>query len=153
MKASLATFGVGLALWVAAAAVAAPLPGEDYLLHCSGCHHADGAGVPGVVPPLSGLASFLATPAGRAYLVRVPGVAQASLDDERLAALLNWVMREMSGADPKPSYDAREVHALRAEPLRDARAQRAIVQGGRLESRPMRSEAKPSEGRSPSASD
>ena len=90
--------------------------GEDYLLHCSGCHQADGAGVPGVVPPLSGLAPFLATPAGRAYLVRVPGVAQAPLDDERLAALLNWVMREMSGAQPSPAYDAREV----------ARAARAI---------------------------
>jgi mono/diheme cytochrome c family protein len=124
-----ATVGAGLALWVAAAANAAPPPGEDYLLHCSGCHQADGAGVPGVVPPLSGLAPFLATPAGRAYLVAVPGVAQASLDDERLAVLLNWVMREMSGAQPSPAYGAREVHALRADPLRDARAQRAAVVG------------------------
>ncbi len=119
----------GLALWSAAAANAAPPPGEDYLLHCSGCHLASGAGVPGVVPPLSGLAPFLATPAGRAYLVRVPGVAQASLDDQRLAALLNWVMREMSGAQPLPAYGAGEVHALRADPLRDARAQREIVLG------------------------
>jgi mono/diheme cytochrome c family protein len=121
----------GLALWAATAANAAPPPVEDYLLHCSGCHHADGAGVPGVVPPLSGLAPFLATPAGRAYLVRVPGVAQASLDDERLAALLNWVMREMSGAQPSPAYDAVEVHALRADPLRDARSERAIVRAER----------------------
>ena len=44
----------------------------------------------------TGLGSLLATPAGRAYLVRVPGVAQAPLDDERLAALLNWVSRELS---------------------------------------------------------
>lgn len=129
MKTARVAFGAGLALSVAAAMNASPPPGEDYLLHCSGCHHADGAGVPDVVPPLSGLAPFLSSPAGRAYLVRVPGVAQASLDDERLAALLNWMMREMSGVQPSPAYDAREVHALRAEPLRDARAQRAIALG------------------------
>jgi mono/diheme cytochrome c family protein len=109
----------------ATAAHAAPQPGEDFLLHCSGCHHADGAGVPGVVPPLTGLAPFLATTEGRAYLVRVPGVAQASLDDARLAALLDWVLREFSGTAPSPGYDAREVRALRADPLRDARAERA----------------------------
>ena len=114
------------ALAVASAAGGAPLPREDYVLHCSGCHRAEGAGVPGVVPPLSGLAPFLATPAGRASLVRVPGVAQAPLDDERLAALLNWVLREISGA-PAPGYDAREVGALRARPLRDVVAERARV--------------------------
>jgi mono/diheme cytochrome c family protein len=110
----------------ATGAAAAP-PAEDYLLHCSGCHQRSGAGVPGVVPPLSGLAPFLATPVGRAYLVRVPGVAQSSLDDERLAALLNWVMREMSGVAPDPAYAAAEVHVLRSDPLRDARAGRAVV--------------------------
>jgi len=63
--------------------------------------------------------------------VRVPGVAQAALDDERLATLLNWVLREMSGKAPDPAYDAREVHALRADPLRDAMAARRAVLGGR----------------------
>ena len=111
----------------AAAASAAPPPAEDYVLHCSACHHADGAGVPGVVPPLTGLAPFLAMPAGRAYLVRVPGVAQAALDDARLAALLNWVLREFSGAEPRPGYDAQEVHALRGEPLRDPSTARALA--------------------------
>ena len=123
----ISAIGAGVALAVAAAANAAAPPDEDYLLHCSGCHHADGAGVPGVVPPLSGLAPFLTTPAGRAYLVRVPGVAQAPIDDERLAALLNWVLREMSGARPSPAFSAREVGALRAHPLRDARAERAVA--------------------------
>jgi mono/diheme cytochrome c family protein len=123
-----AAFAAGLALFAtAAAARAAPPPAEDYLIHCSGCHHADGAGVPGIVPALSGLAPLLATPAGRAYLVRVPGVAQSSLDDERLAALLNWMMREMSGAQPSPAFAGREVRQLRADPLRDPRAQRAIL--------------------------
>jgi mono/diheme cytochrome c family protein len=127
MKSGRAGAALGAALALAAGAAAAPGPAEDYLLHCSGCHQQDGAGVPGVVPPLSGLAPFLAKPEGRAYLVRVPGVAQAALDDERLATLLNWVMREMSGKTPDPAYDAREVHALRADPLRDAPAQRNAV--------------------------
>jgi mono/diheme cytochrome c family protein len=116
--------GAVLALLAAAAASAAPPTNEDYLLHCSGCHGPDGAGVPGVVPSLCELAPFLLTAAGRDYLVRVPGVAQSSLDDARLAALLNWVLREMSGVAPRPAYEAREVHALRAQPLRDARAER-----------------------------
>jgi mono/diheme cytochrome c family protein len=129
MSTARAALGAGLALLAAAAAPAAPPTNEDYLLHCSGCHGHDGAGVPGIVPSLSDLAPFLATPAGRDYLVRVPGVAQSSLDDERLAALLNWVLREMSGVAPRPAYEAREVHALRAEPLRDARAERKTVLG------------------------
>ena len=127
MKNGRTVAALGAALGFAATAAATPGPAEDYLLHCSGCHQQSGAGVPGVVPTLSGLAPFLATSEGRAYLVRVPGVAQAALDDERLAALLNWVLREMSGTAPDPAYDAREVHALRADPLRDAPAQRRAV--------------------------
>jgi cytochrome c peroxidase len=122
-----AGIALGAALVLASAAHAVPGPDEDYLLHCSGCHQQSGAGVPGLVPPLSGLAPFLATSEGRAYLVRVPGVAQAALDDERLATLLNWVLHEMSGQAPDPAYDAREVHALRGDPLRDAVAQRKAV--------------------------
>lgn len=121
------TASLAAALVLVASAHAAPGPAEDYLLHCSGCHQPDGAGVPGLVPALSGLAPLLATPAGRDYLVRVPGVAQAALDDARLATLLNWVLREMSGQAPDPGYDAREVRALRARPLRDASAQRRIA--------------------------
>jgi mono/diheme cytochrome c family protein len=114
------------ALALAAPAAAAP-PTEDYVLHCSACHQQDGQGVPGVVPPLTGLAPFLATKEGRAYLVRVPGVAQSPLDDARLAALLNWVMSAMSGVAPDPAFSAAEVRGLRSEPLRDAPAQRAAV--------------------------
>ena len=119
--------GTALVLLLASAAGAAPPPREDYLLHCSGCHGGDGAGVPGVVPPLSDLAPFLATRTGRDYLVRVPGVAQAALDDTRLAALLDWMLREFSGVTPAPGFTAGEVRSLRAEPLRDARAARARV--------------------------
>jgi len=108
--------------------VPATPPAEDFVLYCSGCHGPDGAGTPGVVPPLSGLAALLETKAGREYLVRVPGVAQASLDDARLAALLNWVLAEYSGRTPSPPYAGAEVGALRRRPLRDpARARNAAL--------------------------
>jgi hypothetical protein len=54
-------------------------------LNCQGCHRADGTGTPGSVPALAdSVARFLAVPAGREYLVQVPGVAQAPLDDAAL---------------------------------------------------------------------
>jgi len=90
---------------------------EDYLLHCSACHRTDGTGTPGTVPTLVGVGSLLAEAGGREYLVRVPGVAQAALSDERLARLLNWVLAEFSAVEA--GYSAAEVARLRAAPLRD----------------------------------
>ena len=57
-------------------------PATNYALHCQGCHLEDGSGVPGKVPALGGaLAALAATREGRAYLARVPGVANAPLAD------------------------------------------------------------------------
>jgi mono/diheme cytochrome c family protein len=122
-------WAIALAAWAVTpfGVHATPPPSEDFALQCSGCHGPNGAGTPGVVPPLSGLAPLLETPAGRAYLVRVPGVAQASLDDARLAALLNWVLAEFSGATPGPAYTGDEVGALRRHPLRDPLTARDAV--------------------------
>jgi mono/diheme cytochrome c family protein len=92
---------------------------ESYLLHCSGCHRADGRGVPGVAPDLREIGVFLGSEAGRAYLGRVPGVAQAPVGDQELAMLLNWVLTEIAGTTPDPVYSASEIGALRAKPLRD----------------------------------
>jgi mono/diheme cytochrome c family protein len=79
-------------LLIAAHGAAAQSPPEaDYALQCRGCHGPEGRGVPGRVPSLAGVAALLETPAGRARLLAVPGVRQASLSDERLAALLAWV--------------------------------------------------------------
>jgi len=100
---------------------------ESYMLHCSGCHRADGRGVPGVAPDLREIGPLLRTEAGRAYLGRVPGVAQAPVSDEELARLLNWVLSEIAGTPPQPAYTAREVGALRAEPLRDPVAARSAL--------------------------
>jgi mono/diheme cytochrome c family protein len=96
-------------------------PALDYALNCQGCHRADGAGTPGGVPALAGsVGRFLRVPGGREFLVQVPGVAQAPLDDDALAAVLNWLL-ERFDHDNLPRafapYTATEVGALRAHPL------------------------------------
>jgi len=82
---------IGLACLAASGSVAQAARETDYALQCRGCHGADGAGVPGRVPSLAGVAGLLDTEAGRTRLLAVPGVRQASLSDARLAALLEWV--------------------------------------------------------------
>ena len=89
----------------AAGAAAQGVLETDYALQCRGCHGADGAGVPGHVPALRGVAALLATPAGRARLLSVPGVRQSSLSDERLAALLDWVALRFAPPGSKPSFE------------------------------------------------
>ena len=99
-------------------------PAESYLLHCSGCHGREARGVAEVSPTLHGIGYLLDVAGGRAYLVRVPGVAQAPVSDAALANLLNWVLATYSERPPDPPYDAEEVGALRADPLRDPLAAR-----------------------------
>ena len=101
-------------------------PRVDYLLHCSGCHMPDGSGYSPVVPTLHDIPGRLgARPEGRDYLVRVPGVAQAPLDDRRLTEVLNWVLREFSGATLPRKFEpltvdevSRARSRLLADPLR-----------------------------------
>jgi cytochrome c553 len=51
-------------------------PRSDYLMHCAGCHLADGSGLPPEVPSLAGpLGRIVSSPAGRDYVARVPGAA------------------------------------------------------------------------------
>lgn len=108
---------------------AAP-PQQHWVLHCMGCHRPDGRGAPGRVPSLAGVARFLRVPEGRAYLVRVPGTAQAPLDDAAVAALLEWMLRRFD-PDGIPAghapYTAEEVARLRATPLLDADATRRAL--------------------------
>jgi cytochrome c553 len=104
---------VGLA---AGGAAAEASPETDYALQCRGCHGAEGAGVPGHVPPLTSVATLLETPAGRAQLLAVPGVRQSSLSDERLAALLDWVAVRFAPAGVQhtaPALTGAEVGRLR----------------------------------------
>ena len=65
---------------------------------------------------------FTASPEGREYLVRVPGSATSALDDDDLAAVLNWIVYEFSGASFNPDfepYTAAEVGRLRQHPLNE----------------------------------
>jgi hypothetical protein len=107
------------------AAQAQSQPEIDYMLHCRGCHGPDGAAHPKVPALREVLGPLLRTADGREYIVRVPGVARAALDDERLAALLNWLVVRFASERPARPYAAAEVAALRASPLVDPVAQRA----------------------------
>jgi hypothetical protein len=95
----------------------------DYAVNCQGCHRADGGGTPGSVPALAGeVAKFLGVPGGREYLVRVPGVSQAGLDDVALARVVNWMVdhfdREHLPTAFTP-YAPDEIGRLRTSPLTD----------------------------------
>ena len=107
-------------------------PSVNYVLHCQGCHLADGTGTPGSgVPPLAGsVGRFAGVPEGRAYLVRVPGVAQAPLGDAELAELLTWTLRHFSAAELPADFvpfTADEMSVGRRTPLTDVEGTRRNV--------------------------
>jgi len=91
-----------------------------WMLNCQGCHRADGGATGVEVPALSGTVSkFLWVPGGREYLIRVPGVAMAPLDDESIAELTNWMLHEFDEENIPTDfehYSASEVGVLRKKP-------------------------------------
>ena len=110
-------------LLVGAAGAAAQSTAEsDYVLQCRGCHGPEGAGVPGLVPDLGEMGAMLATPEGRARLLRVPGIRQASLSDGRLAALLTWAAGRFA-----PAGDAHAVRPITAEEVTRLRGRAAAA--------------------------
>lgn len=86
-------------------------------------------GAPGAVPRLkSFVGHFTHHPDGRAFLVRVPGVAHAMLDDARLAVMLNWMLDTYSPAEVAQAfepYTASEVADLRRRPIENPKRTRA----------------------------
>jgi hypothetical protein len=110
-----------IALSLAVSAASAYQPLVNYQLRCMGCHLADGSGQPGRVPSIRrSLVLFSASPEGRDYVIRVPGVAQSPLSDEDTAALLNWMARNLSDVKVPPSfvdYSEAEIRSLRDRPL------------------------------------
>jgi mono/diheme cytochrome c family protein len=129
MKAPVALMAFCLAADSAAAAPQS-LP-TLYTLHCSGCHGAQGHGVPEAgIPDLHDSGSYVAIPAGRAYLVQVPGLSQSRLDDALAARLLNYVLTRFSADRLPPDfipYTQAEVAALRADKASDAETRRAAI--------------------------
>ena len=92
----------------------------NYMLHCQGCHLPDAAGHEGKVPPMKDFVGyFLHSEEGRDFLIRVPGVAHAALNDEELTELMNWLLLSFSeeqlptGFTP---FTESEVNRLRADP-------------------------------------
>lgn len=127
------TTGVSLAANVAAQVTGSAAPdGEalaargrarsDYIEYCAGCHGVTGSSRPAKVPVLRGrVGYFLCLPQGREYLIRLPNVASAAVDDDAaLAELMNYVVTEFGGTSSSlgsEPYTAGEVAAWRREPL------------------------------------
>lgn len=101
----------------------------NYQVFCRGCHLPDASGVAGRVPRIKDyIGNFLKVEGGREFLVRVPGAANAALDDKQLAELLNWMIVEFAGTslpDKYQPYTAVEVGKLRRRPLNDVTTLRA----------------------------
>jgi cytochrome c553 len=98
-----------------------PQPQRDYILACGGCHGLNGVSNSSLVPSLKGLVGYyLYLPEGRAYLPRLPNVAFSTLNDEQLAAVLNYIVFDL-GAGSAPAgtrpYRAGEVGKWRRQPL------------------------------------
>jgi mono/diheme cytochrome c family protein len=131
-----------LAAWAASGGTArAEEPEIAYWLQCAGCHRFDGGGLPPEIPSLIGMPGVIeGLPGGREYLVRVPGVAQAALDDEHLAAVLNYMLTTFSRDTLSESfrpYTAAEVSRHRGRVLDNPLKRRAeLIREELLEERP-----------------
>ena len=114
---------------VAGAALASPQ--QDYVLYCMGCHGPQAEGVPSKVPPLAhALGLYMRTPAGRNYVLRVPGAANSVLSDAQLAGVLNWLAQTFSAGELSSDvalFTTAEVTGLRHTPLPSVLATRREV--------------------------
>lgn len=106
-------------------------PAQDFANHCQGCHGAAGVSVDEMPQLKDRVGYFTRSAAGRAYLIEVPNVAQSRLSDERLAAMMNWLLRTY-GREALPAdfadYTAAEVGAARTRRIEPASAREGIVQ-------------------------
>ena len=106
-------------------------PQQDYILYCMGCHGPQAEGVPGKVPPLAhALGRYMRSPAGRNYVLRVPGAANSVLSDAQLAGVLNWLAQTFDAQELSsdvPLFSAAEVTSQRHSPLPSVLATRREV--------------------------
>lgn len=105
---------------------------RNYTLNCMGCHGPAGERVPGKIPPLQGaLGMFVHTPAGRQFIIKVPGASNSALSDEELAQVTNLLLKRYSAqtlpADFKP-YTAAEIAGYRRPAYQDVvRVRREVI--------------------------
>ena len=71
------------------------------------------------------------TPAGRNYILRVPGAANSVLSDAQFAAVLNWLAQTFDGDELDKNraalFTTAEVTELRHSPLASVLATRGTV--------------------------
>jgi len=92
----------------------------NYQMFCQGCHTQDGSGGKDVPEVKNFIGNFLTFQEGREYLVRVPGSSNSSLNNPKLAEVLNWMVLELGGKSVPINmklYTAKEVAELRKNPL------------------------------------
>ena len=94
---------------------------QNYIINCQGCHLADGSGFPEDIPNMKDfVGNFLHVKGGREFIIQVPGVANATLNDSELAELMNWLLIEFSSTQLPSAYQPyskNEVARLRANAL------------------------------------
>jgi len=109
-----------------------PAASKLYVLNCQGCHGARGEVANDDIRPLGfAFGQFTRTARGRAYLMRIPGVAAAPIGDDALTQLLNYMAdlwRPIGAARGSGArFSVAQVHVLRRQPLIDVSAERAAV--------------------------
>lgn len=103
---------------------------KDYMLQCSGCHRFDGEGAEskGIPSFVNSIGLFSRLTEGRAYMIRVPGASQSQINNDELAAVLNWVVAKYSPDEYKNSsfrlFTAAEVGASRPYRFDDVAVER-----------------------------
>ncbi|MBA2668599.1 MAG: c-type cytochrome [Trueperaceae bacterium] len=110
------------------------LGAQVYAANCSGCHQANGRGIPGAFPPVAGHgAELYALDGGRAYLVDVllyglQGAIEVNdqayngmmpawphLSDDQIAAVLNHIVAGWADEDEPADFDAYRADEIAAE--------------------------------------
>ncbi|MEE4299715.1 MAG: hypothetical protein V2J24_09755, partial [Pseudomonadales bacterium] len=98
---------------------------------CGGCHLEGGTGDPPEVPDLTAdVDRLVLAPGGRAYLAQVPGSAQAPFSDDKLAGVLNYIVREFNPelVDFAP-FTGEEIAGYRGTTLLDPLSARKQILG------------------------
>ena len=117
---------------LAPAAVAQMSPKFRFLQFCVGCHQYDGTGLPPDVPSLRDDLSYLiGSPAGRDFMLRVPGVIGAPGSADEVAELLNWIVKSFYQGDANfTPFTAADVLSGRERPMHDPIQERLELLAG-----------------------